>query len=100
MQQELIHKEEQEDARILTVDVQGWRIHVGYEPPREKAQMAIAIGIMKERLEGPTLAVGDWNQIPGGDVERAWNHHVGIETVEMEDDESMTKAQGGQKKKE
>ena len=32
LEQKLIHKESQGEARILTVDVQGWRIHGGYEP--------------------------------------------------------------------
>ena len=29
LEQKLIHKESQGEARILTVDVQGWRIHGG-----------------------------------------------------------------------
>ena len=95
LKQKLIHQESQGEARILTVDVQGWRIHGGYEPPKEKLEMAAAISTMRVKMgsppKGPTLAVGDWNEKPGESVEQAWQHHMGISVVEMKGDDKVTR---------
>jgi hypothetical protein len=95
LEQKLIHKESQGEARILTVDVQGWRIHGGYAPPRGRPDMATAISMMRVKIgsppKGPTLAVGDWNEPPGEGVERAWRHHMGIAVVEMKGEDKVTR---------
>ena len=88
----------------MTVDVQGWRIHGGYEPPKAKSEMATAMSMMPVKMgsppKGPTLPVGDWNEKPGESVERAWRHHMGIAVVEMEGEDKVTRrVRRGQKGK-
>jgi hypothetical protein len=57
--------------------------------------MATAISTMRIKMgsapKGPTLAAGDWNDPPGGGVERAWKHQMGIAAVEMKGEDKATR---------
>lgn len=101
LKQRLINKEKKEEAQIMTVDVQGWRIHVGYEPPKSVGMsMGTAIAMMTVKLgraRGPTLAVGDWNQMPDEEISIAWDYKQGLEVVDTNEEDETTRWDGNRK---
>ena len=101
LKQRLVNKEKEEETQLMTVDVQGWRIHVGYEPPRS-AGMSVgsAIAMMTVTLgkaRGPTLAVGNWNQVPDEERSTAWECKQGLEVVETSEEDETTRWDGNRR---
>ena len=101
LKQRLVNKEKEEEAQLMTVDIQGWRIHVGYEPPRRTdISMRTAIAMMTVKLgraRGPTLAVGDWNQVPEEENSTAWEYKQGLEVVRTKEDDETTRWDGNRR---